>query len=113
MTPEHHKEQESGLFWLQHCGNWFGFAEPVQFTQHKDGGFFASVATGEQVFSSVRNGYRNPERGIAPWAARPEKTTDSQAIDPQGLSDTKGVVIQAGGEQLSSILPVAPATESR
>lgn len=58
------------LHWLQHCGSWFGFSEPARFQPHPEGGYFASVATGEQIASVVQNGFMNPERGLAPWAVR-------------------------------------------
>lgn len=63
------KEQSmESLYWLQHCGSWFGFAEPARFAQHKDGGYFASASTGEPIHARVCNGYHNPGSGIAPWA---------------------------------------------
>jgi hypothetical protein len=63
----------TSLHWLQHCGSWFAFAEPAAFMQHKDGGYFASIATGEHVQSVASNGYRNPESGLAPWAGGRQK----------------------------------------
>jgi len=57
------------LYWLQHNGSWFGFDEPAHFVPHKDGGYFASIASGEQIPTRIANGYRNPDAGIAPWAS--------------------------------------------
>jgi hypothetical protein len=60
------------IHWLQHCGSWFGFSEPVRFVQDAGGGYFVSVASGEPVHSMTCNGFMNPSRGIAPWALREE-----------------------------------------
>lgn len=58
----------TAIHWLQHCNSWFGFTEPAKFVQHRDGGFFASVATDEQIHSVIQNGLRAPSKGLAPWA---------------------------------------------
>lgn len=58
------------LFWLLRFESWFAFDEPAKFVEHRDGGFFVSQASGEQIYSVLQNGCISPERGIAPWAER-------------------------------------------
>lgn len=48
------------VHWLTRLNSWFGFAEPAQFVEHKDGGYFASVATGEQIHALVYQGTAAP-----------------------------------------------------
>ena len=51
----------NGVFWLKHCGSWFGFAEKARFQQHEDGGYFASEATGKQIHTIQQNGFSEPQ----------------------------------------------------
>jgi len=53
-----------GIYWLQHCLCWFGFNEPAKFVLHKEGGYFASVATGVEIPSLMQNGLRSPLKGV-------------------------------------------------
>ena len=56
------RKEASGLHWLKHCGSWFGFTEPAEFrTCVRDGGgFFATVASGDQLAAVAENGRTEP-----------------------------------------------------
>lgn len=54
-------KQISGVYWIKHCGSWFGFNEPVEVVAHANGAYFASKHTGERVPTMTLGGTKEPK----------------------------------------------------
>jgi hypothetical protein len=54
-------KQINGVYWIKHCGSWFGFNEPVEVVADARGAYFASQHTGERVPTMVLGGLKEPK----------------------------------------------------